>query len=208
MVARRRRVGADQRETHLGPVPIGDPCLLPVDDPAAVLASNATATDGCDVAARVRLAEQLAPDVLAAPHRRQQRGLLFLRAEVKQYVCRQIDLVDWPRSARTQDLLADDAVVQRVVIGAAAVLDGPVSADEPRVEQRGEPRAQDGFLLGVLRSAASFPCLERRCVFGDVRPYAAPEFGQLRVAGPHAFGAHQPAFSATSARLPRAVPSR
>jgi hypothetical protein len=45
-------------------------------------------------------------------------------------------------------------------------------------------------------------------VFGNVCSYAMSELGQLRIAWTHACSAHQPAFSARSARLPRAVPSR
>jgi hypothetical protein len=146
--------------------------------------------------------------MLAASHRRQQRGFLFVRAEVQQHVGREVHLVYGTRGTSAQYLLAEDAVVQRVVISASAVLDGPVGADEASVEQRRKPCAQLRFLLGVLRRPAPFPRVERRCVFGDVRPDAVPELGQLRVAGPDACGAHQPAFSARSARLARAVPSR
>ena len=71
-----------------------------------------------------------------------------------------------------------------MVIGAPAVFDGPVGADEPRVEQPGKPFAQLGFLVGILWSPVAFPRLDRRRVFGDVRTDPIPERGHLRLSGP------------------------
>lgn len=120
----------------------------------------------------------------------------------------QVHLVHRARRAGAQDLLAHDAVVQRVVVVATAVFDRPVRTGKPRLEQAGEPRAQQGFLLGGLGRSVAFARLDRRCVFGDVRPDAMPELGQLRLGGPVDESAHQPDTSASSARLDRAVPIR
>ncbi len=68
-MARRRRVGADQRKAHVGPVAVGDPRLLAVDAPSSVGLLRAAAAHAGNVAAGVGLAEQLAPDMLAAPDR-------------------------------------------------------------------------------------------------------------------------------------------
>src|SRR5271168_3880591 len=207
MVARRRRVGADQGQAHIRPVPVGDPRLLPIDDPAAVILSNAPAAYGGDVAAGIRLAEQLAPHMLAAPHRRQQHGFLFLGTEMQQHMCCQVDLIDGARGAGAQDLLTHDAIVQRMVVGPAAVLHGPVSADETGGEQGGEARAQQCFLLGALGSTVSLTCQNRGSVVGDEGAHPLPKSGQLELAGAGGDSPHHPDTCASSARLDRAVPS-
>src|SRR6185312_16935504 len=120
----------------------------------------------------------------------------------------QVDLVHRAWCAGAQNFLAYYAVVQRVVVGATAVFDRPVPAREPRLEQAGEPGAQQGFLFGGLGRSVAFARFDRRRVFGDVCPDPIPEFGQLRLGGPVAESAHQPDTSVSSARLDRTVPSR
>ena len=195
-VTARSGIRPDQGESHIGPVPVGDPRLLPVEHPTAVVVANTPAPHPGDVAARVGFTEQLTPDVLTAPDRREQRGLLFLRAEMQEHVGCQVDLVDRSRGAGTQDLLADDAIVQRMVVGPATVLDGPVRADESGVEQPGEPGAQRCLLFGTLRRAAAFPRLEWWSVVGYVRSHPRSELGQLICVGPAAGTTHQPTSAA------------
>ena len=69
--------------SHVGPVPVGDPCLLAVDDPGAVVLLHAATADTRNIAARIGLAEQLAPDVLAAPIGGSSVRLLFVRTEMQ-----------------------------------------------------------------------------------------------------------------------------
>ena len=146
--------------------------------------------------------------MFATPNRWQQRSLLLVGSEVQQDVRGQVDLVDRAWCAGTQNLFAHDAVVQRVVIAAAAVFDRPVRTDEPGVEQSGKPSAQQRFLFGGLGRSVSLARFDCRCVFGDVCPDPIPEFGQLRLIGSGTESVHQPDTSASSARLDRAVPSR
>src|SRR5271168_383467 len=145
--------------------------------------------------------------MLATPYRRQQHGFLFLGPEMQQHMCCQVDLIDGPRRAGAQDLLADNAVVQRMVVGPAAVLHGPVSAGETGVEQGGEPRTQQRFLLGALGSTVSLTGQDRRSVVGDEGAHPLPKSGQLKLAGAGGDSAHHPDTAASSARLDRDVPS-
>src|SRR6185437_3336958 len=206
VVPRRRRVGTNQGQTHIGPVPVGDPRLLSTDHPPAVIALNAAATYRGDVTSRVRLAEQLTPHVLAAPHCRQQLRFLLFRTEVQQDMCRQVDLIDRTWRAGAEDLFADDAVVQRMVVGAAAMLDRPIGTGKTRVEQGGEPGAQQRFLRGVLGCTVPLARHDSWGVVGDESTHPLPESIELRLAGA-SDGAYHPETSASSARLDRAVPS-
>ena len=180
--------------------------FCPLITQPAVIALNAAATYRGDVASRVRLAEQLTPHVVAAPHCRQQLGFLLFGTKVQQYMCRQVDLIDRTWRAGAQDLFADDAVVQRMVVGAAAMFDRPIGTGKTRVEQGGEPGAQQGFLRGVLGCTVPLARHDSRGVFGDESPYPIPESVQLSLAG-SGDSAHHPETSASSARLDRAVPS-
>src|SRR5271156_4717886 len=137
--------------------------------------------------------------MLAAPHRRQQHGFLFLGPEMQQHMCSQVDLIDGPRRAGAQDLLADNAVVQRMVVGPAAVLYGPVSAGETGLEQGGEPCAQQCFLLGALGSTVSLTCQDRGSVVGNEVAYPLPKSGELKLRRAGGDSAHHPDTSASSA---------
>jgi hypothetical protein len=128
-------------------VAVGDPGLLSVDHERAVGTHVGADTHRRDVAAGVGFAQQLAPDVLAAPDRRQVGVLLLLGAEPEEDVGRQVDLIDGAGGAGPEDLLGDDEVLQRVVIGATTVLDRPGGADEAALPQHPEPVPELALLL-------------------------------------------------------------
>ena len=82
-VARGLRIGAENSEAPVGPRCAAGPDLLAVDDPfAAVVAERRFAADAGHVAAGIRLAPGLSPDLVALGHRWQEAGLLLGRADL------------------------------------------------------------------------------------------------------------------------------
>ena len=63
-------VGAGEQDAPVAEVGAGRPHLLPVDDPLVAVA-HGTGRQPREVGAGAGLAEQLAPDLVAAQHRRQ-----------------------------------------------------------------------------------------------------------------------------------------
>ena len=78
---------------------------------------------------------------------RQVGPFLSLGAEVQEHMCGEVDLFNWAGSTGPQDFLADDPVMQWMVVGSASVFDGPIGTDEARIEQGGKPSAQQRLLL-------------------------------------------------------------
>ena len=122
----------------------------------------------------------------------------------------QVHLVDRPRGTGAQDLLADDAVVHRMVIGAPAVFDRPVGTDESGVEQ-GWQTTCAAALPASASTGARWPSRAsmRRRMLGDERAHPVTE---LRPAGLRSAESRATLTSRTppraAARLERAVPNR
>ncbi len=79
----RDRLGAGQQVPEVGVLGPGAPHLLPVDDVLVAFRSARVFSDG-EVAARVGLAEQLGPDVVAARESREIRLLLLVGPELRE----------------------------------------------------------------------------------------------------------------------------
>ena len=78
-VLRRVRIGAGEQQAEVGVVRTRRPHLLPVDDELVAVGDRARA-EVREVGARVGLAEQLAPHLVAAEQRPQVPRLLLVRA--------------------------------------------------------------------------------------------------------------------------------
>src|SRR5262249_59417354 len=78
-VLRQRRIGARQEAAPAGELCVARPHLLPGDTEAVAVALRARAHRG-EVAARVRLAEELAPDLVAGEDRGKEATLQLLAA--------------------------------------------------------------------------------------------------------------------------------
>ena len=120
-------VGAEQAEQVGAERAPGGPGLLAVEHPAAALVvARGPARERGQVAAGVRLAPALAPEVLAAGHAREDVGLLLGRAELEDRRGEQEDAVlrDPLRAAGPVVLLLEDQPLPQRG-GPAAVLLGP-----------------------------------------------------------------------------------
>ena len=167
------------------------------------------AADSGDVAAGVGLAEQLTPDMLAAPNRWQQRSLLFFGTEVQQDVCGQVDLVDGPWRAGAQDLLARRC-------GRAAGGDRRDRRARPASRHRRTPPrtgrrttcaaalpVRRSPALGALRALRSRGACSAMCALTRFLKSAS-----CASRGPVADGTHQPDPPPAERDSHRAVPSR
>src|SRR5207237_3822287 len=97
-----------------------------------------------EVAARVRLAEELTPDLVAGEDRREETPLLRLRAVRDERRARVVDAdaVQQLRRARAGQLLAEDGLRGRAR-AAPAVLARPEEADVARLPEPALPVAQE-----------------------------------------------------------------
>ena len=121
-----------------------------------------------EVAAGVRLAEELAPDLVAGEDRRQEPALLRLGAVRDQ---RRADVVDADavhqlRRARARQLLVEDRLLRRRR-AAPAVLARPEEADVAGVVEPPLPVAQEGELVGERRVVVRHALAARRPVGGE-----------------------------------------
>src|SRR5690606_18601121 len=134
------------------------------------------------VAARARLAEELAEDELAGANSRQVLLPLFLGAEIDQ--CMRDEMcgtLNRSRGAATGKFLTDDDVLlRRMRRTLAAVLLRPVGADVPGREQLSGPFLEQRELLGVLRTAHSSLDVDRRLVGRDKFAYLGAELLEFR----------------------------
>ena len=168
----RVRVGAGEQVADVGVVPVGRPHLLPGDDEVIAVADRAGPQAG-QVAARVRLAEQLAPQVLAGPDARQVVPPLLLAAEGQDGSRRQRPGADLAPGPGPGDLLGDDERVLNGGTGPPAVLDRPRLPEVAGRVQPGHPGAQRGHLLGFRRAHPDV-LARSRPVPGDEVPDLGP----------------------------------
>ena len=107
-----------------------------------------------EVAARVRLAEQLAPELLGAQDLREPAGLLLRRAAGEQRRPDEVhaDAADQLRRPGAGELLGDDVVADRAGV-APAVLLGPGDADPPAGRELGLPLPPERDLVGEVVEA-------------------------------------------------------
>ena len=103
------RVGAGEEQAHIGPLRVGAPHLLPVDDEPVVRGLGA-GSQRREVAPRVGLAEQLAPYVRPGADAGEQVALLRLGAELEDRVACEHHLLERPVRTSSVQLLHDDEV--------------------------------------------------------------------------------------------------
>ena len=78
LLLRRVGIGAGEAHAPVGELRVARPHLLPVEQPAAVDAASARVVSAGEVAARARLAEELAPELLGASRMLRQPARLLL----------------------------------------------------------------------------------------------------------------------------------
>src|SRR5690349_13828385 len=96
---------------------IGRPHFLPVDDEVFTVQSRPR-LQRCEIAARVRLAEQLAPDVLPGADARQVVGALRIAAEADESAGGERTGTDRRPDPRAGQLLTDDELLHGIRVGA------------------------------------------------------------------------------------------
>ena len=158
-------VGAGQQHTHVGPLGVGAPDLLAGDEEAVAVGHGLRAQRD-EVAAGVGLAEELAPDVLAAADLRQVLLLLLLGAELDDGVGRQHDLVEGAVGPSEDQLLHEDQVVHRQVVGTATPLDRPAAPEVLRLVEGTQPVTEAAFLVSVDGDPHALPA-HRDTALGD-----------------------------------------
>jgi hypothetical protein len=128
------RVGLDQHEDQRGEQAVGDPHLLAVDLPAAVVALAGAGLDRLHVGAELGLGEAERRADLAAGHPRQVLLLLLVGAELHQQVGADEVGVDDPgdRDPPARELF-DDHHVGREVQAHPAVLLGERHPEQPEL---------------------------------------------------------------------------
>ena len=127
---------------------VARPHLLPVDHPAVAVALGTRAHRG-EIASRVRLAEELAPDLVAGEDRGEQAALQLVAAvgDERRAGVVDADTIQQLRRPRARELLVRDRLLTRRRV-AAAVLARPEQSDVARVVEPPLPRAQERELLG------------------------------------------------------------
>src|SRR5215203_4923337 len=170
-------VGAREQVAHVRVLAVGRPDLL-AGDHVLVAVADRTGLQRREVAPCAGLAEQLAPDVLAAADPWQEVLLLLGRAELDDRRRGQGRRADRRPRAGAGDLLRDDEGLHRMRAGTTAVLGGPVDAEEPSLVQRCRPRPDRRHLLR-LRCPDARAGLDARGVLLDELTNLAAEFLEL-----------------------------
>jgi hypothetical protein len=108
------RVRAGQEDPELGQVGIGGPDLLARDDPSIPVGGR-FGRKSCQIRARTRLAEELAPDLLARKKRRHISLYLFWRPRMKERRPgpADTDRVERAPDHRSPELFVDHELVYR-----------------------------------------------------------------------------------------------
>ena len=142
LVLRHARVGAHEELAPVREVAERVPRLLTVDDPA-VAVEHGRGAQRREVGAGVRFGEALAPDVVAAEHAGEERGLLFVGAVLddRGRDVREAERVERARRVRAVHLLRVHDLFHHARAAPAPFL-GPRDRGEARVGQRAVPGAQ------------------------------------------------------------------